>query len=56
MMSGTLEYEILGEDQRITSLSEGETAVVAPTVAHRVHPGPEAAFKVVFYRKETERN
>jgi len=47
--AGTLNYEILGDEHRVIPLTAGEKAVVFPTIPHRVHPGPDAAFKVEFY-------
>ena len=47
--TGSLDYQVLGEEHQAVSLTAGQAAVVKPAILHRVQPGPESSFKVEFY-------
>ncbi len=52
VQSGSVRYvELAGVDDRDVRLETGDSAVIAPGVAHQVEPSTDATFFVQFYRE-----
>lgn len=48
---GSVRYvDLSGDDPRDVTLDAGDTAVIAPGVAHQVEPSTDATFRIRFYR------
>jgi hemoglobin len=52
VQSGSVRYvDLEGDDRRDERLDQGDSAVIAPHVLHRVEPSTDAVFYVQFYRR-----
>lgn len=52
VQSGSVRYvDLAGDDERDVRIETGDSAVIAPGVAHQVEPSTDATFFVQFYRE-----
>ena len=55
VQSGSVRYvDLAGSDERDVRVETGDSAVIAPGVAHQIEPSTDATFFVQFYREPDE--
>lgn len=55
VQSGSVRYiDLEGESRRDERLDDGDTAVIAPGVAHQIEPSTDAVFYIQFFREPDE--